>query len=426
MSDGKENQQSENIAEAFGGYMDTLEKHKGQKGNFSDKREAEKKLIASVRSFLENGGDVKEINDIFAGYLNEHPQQKELFSQYYQGRLVNKVNQDLKQKEEEKYKQLEGLFASAVKADIEYDSEQDIDEKREARDATKKAFEAGMKEYTKGMDSAEYEALEKRLLESTKDMEGEIPLEASQMLAAVKSVEKEEPVKEEEKVKEEPTPAKKESTKEEQKKEEPVKQEDGRSGTEEKTLDVSQMDGAEQTRTPKGPDTEEKGADISWEEAFKRAQTHADEIDKKAYPKPTRILPDTISNQGADLESGAKIRVNPENPNAVVLHTKREDTYLEDCMTLMKASAEKGYTSVNIREGNEAFKKAMYQAAMLNGLKVKGLENVDEETRQAWDAELAEMKKGKRGFSGIEIRRNASDGGQKSRTRRKGRSQRRA
>ena len=167
--------------------------------------------------------------------------------------------------------------------------------------------------------------------------------------------------------------------------------------TPEPVLDVGmEEDGSGHTKTQEGTEG------IDWAKAFDLAKTYADEEKKNAFPKPTKIVANSYDNSGAELESGARISVNPQNPNSVTLHTTRDQAnrpgaYLEDCMTFMRASAEKGYKSINIRNGNEAFVKAMYQAAIMQDFDPAKV-NLPEEYKhmaQEWALEANEMKGGK-------------------------------
>lgn len=127
----------------------------------------------------------------------------------------------------------------------------------------------------------------------------------------------------------------------------------------------------------------------SWLKAIEAAKVYAEE-DFKHAPRPTHIQSIDEDGLGARLESGASFRVNPAAPDMMTMHTLREGVYLEDCLTVMAAAREKGYTAINIANGKEEFRKAMYIAARIHGLTPKG---VDPQRAQAWEVEALAAKK---------------------------------
>ena len=127
----------------------------------------------------------------------------------------------------------------------------------------------------------------------------------------------------------------------------------------------------------------------SWLKAIEAAKVYAEE-DFKHAPRPTHIQSIDEDGLGARLESGASFRVNPHKEDTMTMNTLREGVHLEDCLTMVDALKEKGYTAINVSKGSEEFRKAMYIAARIHDLTPKGF---DQEKAQIWEQEAAATRK---------------------------------
>lgn len=127
----------------------------------------------------------------------------------------------------------------------------------------------------------------------------------------------------------------------------------------------------------------------SWQEAFAAAKVYAEENGKRPV-RPTHVKEIDADGMGVQLESGASFRVNPHKEDTMTMNTLREGVHLEDCLTMVDALKEKGYTAINVSKGSEEFRKAMYIAARIHGLTPKGF---DQEKAQIWEQEAAATRK---------------------------------
>lgn len=127
----------------------------------------------------------------------------------------------------------------------------------------------------------------------------------------------------------------------------------------------------------------------SWQEAFAAAKVYAEENGKRPV-RPTHVKEIDADGMGIQLESGASFRVNPHKEDTMTMNTLREGVHLEDCLTMVDALKEKGYTAINVSKGSEEFRKAMYIAARIHGLTPKGF---DQEKAQIWEQEAAATRK---------------------------------
>ena len=127
----------------------------------------------------------------------------------------------------------------------------------------------------------------------------------------------------------------------------------------------------------------------SWLKAIEAAKVYAEE-DFKHAPRPTHIQSIDEDGLGARLESGASFRVNPHKEDTMTMNTLREGVHLEDCLTMVDALKEKGYTAINVSKGSEEFRKAMYIAARIHDLTPKGF---DQEKAQIWEQEAVATRK---------------------------------
>ena len=127
----------------------------------------------------------------------------------------------------------------------------------------------------------------------------------------------------------------------------------------------------------------------SWQDAFMAAKVYAEENGKRPV-RPTHVKEIDADGMGVQLESGASFRVNPHKENTMTMNTLREGVHLEDCLTMVDALKEKGYTAINVSKGSEEFRKAMYIAARIHGLTPKGF---DQEKAQIWEQEAAATRK---------------------------------
>lgn len=127
----------------------------------------------------------------------------------------------------------------------------------------------------------------------------------------------------------------------------------------------------------------------SWQDAFMAAKVYAEENGKRPV-RPTHVKEIDADGMGVQLESGASFRVNPHKEDTMTMNTLREGVHLEDCLTMVAALEEKGYTAINVSKGSEEFRKAMYIAARIHGLTPKGF---DQEKAQIWEQEAAATRK---------------------------------
>ncbi len=162
-------------------------------------------------------------------------------------------------------------------------------------------------------------------------------------------------------------------------------EEDGKeSGEDAKTAKETKEGNEETTTTVVKTETGK-----SWQEAFAAAKVYAEENGKRPV-RPTHVKEIDADGMGVQLESGASFRVNPHKEDTMTMNTLREGVHLEDCLTMVDALKEKGYTAINVSKGSEEFRKAMYIAARIHGLTPKGF---DQEKAQIWEQEAAATRK---------------------------------
>ena len=325
---------------AFANYGETLREHgpSTKKESMAAKKEAEEALIKSLRSFAKAGGSTERMDEVLKDIYAEYGTKLEgkgSMTDYFMDKIRRLYAQEVAKEEERKKQQQQQSVDDKTQDDKTQDDKTQDDKTQDDKTQDDKTQD------DKTQDDKTQD--DKTQDDKTQD----------------------------DKTQDDKTP-------------EPV-------------LDVGmEEDGSGHTKTQEGTEG------IDWAKAFDLAKTYADEEKKNAFPKPTKIVANSYDNSGAELESGARISVNPQNPNSVTLHTTRDQAnrpgaYLEDCMTFMRASAEKGYKSINIRNGNEAFVKAMYQAAIMQDFDPAKV-NLPEEYKhmaQEWALEANEMKGGK-------------------------------
>lgn len=164
-----------------------------------------------------------------------------------------------------------------------------------------------------------------------------------------------------------------------------IGEEDGKeSGEDAQTAEQTKEGNEETTTTVVKTETGK-----SWQEAFAAAKVYAEENGKRPV-RPTHVKEIDADGMGVQLESGASFRVNPHKEDTMTMNTLREGVHLEDCLTMVDALKEKGYTAVNVSKGSEEFRKAMYIAARIHGLTPKGF---DQEKAQIWEQEAAATRK---------------------------------
>lgn len=164
-----------------------------------------------------------------------------------------------------------------------------------------------------------------------------------------------------------------------------IGEEDGKESDEDAQTAEQTKEGNEETTTTVVKTETGK----SWQDAFMAAKVYAEENGKRPV-RPTHVKEIDADGMGVQLESGASFRVNPHKEDTMTMNTLREGVHLEDCLTMVDALKEKGYTAINVSKGSEEFRKAMYIAARIHGLTPKGF---DQEKAQIWEQEAAATRK---------------------------------